>query len=230
MKFSEWKKKFSKDLICENNKKLELWLAARNIKYDWNNNFLEKNQPVVCKQIDKKIYLISYFLIMNVKELFKNYSYYVYSLRTIKDIIFEEYFKIFGNLCQILEYNTRVMEYSMSKSAFEKTNDKKIYIHKITIFATVQQIWKKERSSIKINKFFWNNYHNKILMIPETKEKNFQNLIRTFSYSDLSVWADEEYHKQIIKYLCSLTSPKYQKAKFIINALFFLNLIKSFRN
>ena len=114
---------------------------------------------------------------MNVKELSKNYSYHVYSLRAIKDIIFEEYFKIFGNLCQILEYNTRVMEYPMYQNhVFKNINDKKIYIQKITIFATVQQIWKKERSSIKINRFFWNNYHNKILMIPEAKEKNFHKI------------------------------------------------------
>ena len=120
MKFSQWKKKFYQNLICENTKKLDLWFAIRNIEYDWNNNFLKKNQPVICKQIDKKIYLISYFLIMNVKELSKNYSYHVYSLRTIKDIIFEEYFKIFGNLCQILEYNTRVMEYPVPKHVFKK--------------------------------------------------------------------------------------------------------------
>ena len=113
-------------------------------------------------------------LIKNVKELSKNYSYHVYSLRAIKGIIFEEYFKIFGNLCQILEYNTRVIEYPVPKHVFKNINDKKIYIQKITIFATVQQIWKKERSSIKINRFFWNNYHDKILMIPEAKEKNFQ--------------------------------------------------------
>ena len=138
MKFSQWKKKFHQDLICENTKKLELWFTIRNIEYDCNSNLLKKNQPIICKQIDKKIYLISYFLIMNVKELSKNYSYHVYSLRAIKGIIFEEYFKIFGNLCQILEYNTRVMEYPMPKHAFE---DEKIYIQKITIFATVQQIW-----------------------------------------------------------------------------------------
>jgi len=210
MKFSQWKKKFHQDLICENTKKLELWFTIRNIEYDCNSNLLKKNQPIICKQIDKKIYLISYFLIMNVKELSKNYSYHVYSLRAIKGIIFEEYFKIFGNLCQILEYNTRVMEYPVPKHVFKNINDKKIYIQKITIFATVQQIWKKERSSIKINRFFWNNYHDKILMIPEAKEKNFQKLDRTFSYSDLSVWACEEYHEKIIEYFVK-EKPKNQK-------------------
>ena len=91
-----------------------------------------------------------------------------------------------------------------------KENCKEIYIQKVTIFAKVQQIWKEERASIKINRFFWNNYYNKFLTIPETKIKNFNKLPKTFSYSELAIWTSDDYHEKIVEYFV-LNKPKNVK-------------------
>ena len=158
MTFKDWKQPFYKDKICDK-KKLDIWFNIRDIEYDWNQNnlltFFKKNENImVCKQDGNKIFLISYFLQLHVKDLLKNYKYYIYSLNTIKGVIYEEYFKIFGNVCKILEYNTQIMEYRVPESEFKKIGDKIVYIQKIRIFAIVETIWKENRSSLKISKFF----------------------------------------------------------------------------
>ena len=199
MSFAKWKKKFSKDMICVNQNELNYWLSQHSA-----NNLICDNKKNICKQINNKLYIISYFLELTVQDLSKKYKYNIYSLETIKNIIYEEYFKIFGNLCKIIEYQTRVMEYPT------KENCKEIYIQKVTIFAKVQQIWKEERASIKINRFFWNNYYNKFLTIPETKIKNFNKLPKTFSYSELAIWTSDDYHEKIVEYFV-LNKPKNVK-------------------
>ena len=214
MNFKEWKLSFYKDKICNKNN-LNLWFNLRDIEYNWDKNYLlnflkKNNNQLVCKQVDNKIYLISYFLQLNVKDLLSRYAYKIYSLSTIEDIVYEEYFKIFGNVCKILEYNDKIMEYIVPKSEFKKIGDKIIYIQKIRIFATVETIWKENRASIKISKFFKGKNFNKYLMIPEIKYKNFRKLPRTFSYGYLSKWESEQYHEKIIDYFVN-NKPKNLK-------------------
>lgn len=202
MSFIAWKRRFKQDAICIGRKELNLWLNLHNIVYDWNTDkySLTGKYAYICKQIDNNISVISIRLVLKIKKLLKVYKLDVYSTSDVKNIIYEEYFKIFGNLCKILDYNTRILEYPISRNFFKSINNRKFSIQKITIFAKVRQLWREERASIKINRFFWNNVYNKFITIPETKIKYFHKLYKKFSYSDLSQWASEEYHQNIIKY------------------------------
>ena len=201
MTFKEWKQTFYKNKICDKHN-LKLWFNVRDIEYDWKQNkqIFKNNDKLVCKQIGNKIYLISYLLELNIKDLSKNYKYHICSLNTIEGIIYDEYFKIFGNICNILEYYSRIMEYTIPKAEFVNIGNKVICRQIIRIFATVKTIWRENRSSLKISKFLKRKIYNKCLMIPETKCKNFNKLQRTFSYSHLSQWESEQYHKKIINY------------------------------
>lgn len=100
MSFQNWKQSFYKDRIC-NKKNIYLWLNIHGINYDiikYISKFFK--DKIICKEREGKIYLSLNYIILTIEGLNKKYKYYIYSLKSTKDIIKQEYFKIFGNVCK----------------------------------------------------------------------------------------------------------------------------------
>ena len=144
MSFARWKRSYLRNKLCETNSALSYWLVLRGEKMIPE---LE-NQAWVCKEEEQELYMIQYHLELSITDLKKKYSLDIQSLLSPDEMIQEEYFKIFGNLCRILSKTIRIMEYPHGK----------IHIQKYSIYAEVKSLWKEERSANKINRFFKNCY------------------------------------------------------------------------
>ena len=221
MSFIEWKKSYLNNRVCKNKKSLSRWLFLRKAK------MIPElaNQKWVCKA-RKKLYMIQYTLELNIENFEKKYILHPLSLLSLDDMIHHEYFKIFGNICKITSQSTRLMEYPRGK----------IVIQKYTIYATVRPLWKEERSSQKINRFFWqyrekkNHKRKNILekmknlimrrVIPprEAKEALTNHLKKTIleKVGADATWSTKEYHQKIIKYFVQHKSINNENPRLVL--------------
>lgn len=227
MSFSAWKKMYQQDHICKNETSLNIWLRLRGEKI-----IPElKNQQWVCKE-KEKLYMIQYTLYLTVIGLEKQYKRKVLSLSTSNQIIHNEYFNIFGNICKIITRHVRIMEYPYGR----------IVIQKHSIYTTVKPLWEQERSSFKINRFLKQYCNKRRNSLPSIEQINIKKLnlkklkpIRSVSPIEAqqalteslkyhnrkklqteAIWTTKQYRQKIVQYFVQDKSKNIKKPRLML--------------
>ena len=220
MTYAQWKKDYKRDRVCRDEVSLTYWLSLRGEKLIPE---LEKHPQWVCKE-KEKLYLIQYTLYLNIIGLKKKYEKIILSLATSEQIIYNEYFNIFGNICEIITKHIRIMEYPRGN----------IVIQKHSIYATVNPLWEQERSGHKINRFF-KQYYRKRKSLTGLEQLNFKKLKRQRSVSSLEVqkaltenlrniqnnqkamsWTTKRHRHQIVQYFVQEKSKNVKKPRLML--------------
>ena len=188
MSFSNWKRSYQKDRICRSNRSLTRWLYNHKVR-----NISELlNQSWICTETEGKVVLKTWKIEMTVVDMPKVYKKVIYSLDSPANIVHDIYFSIYGNLCQIMDLYTRVLEYPRQKYT----------IRRGTIFAKVKPLWREERASHTIDRFLWNCCHTAIKIPKLAKsEASFKaSRMESCLYEELKRWYTDEFHQRVIEY------------------------------
>jgi len=139
----------------------------------------------------------TYLLELKIRGLKTVYCKRIASLEKVRDIIHEEYFNIFGNLCRIISSHVRIMEYPRKTIRFQK----------YSIFAEVKPLWREERASFTINRFLWNCCHphglpplKKIQKTIPSKKKFKRCPSMRDQFLKLNEWYNEAFHHKIVHF------------------------------
>jgi len=211
MSFARWKRSYLRNKLCETNSALSYWLVLRGEKMIPE---LE-NQAWVCKEEEQELYMIQYHLELSITDLKKKYSLDIQSLLSSDEMIQEEYFKIFGNLCKILSKTIRIMEYPHGK----------IHIQKYSIYAEVKSLWKEERSANKINRFFKNCYKKQLPALERIRAYKKSDVRDIFAEKPVHAagthnidasWSSDHYHKKIVRYFTQDKPKNIKKPRLVL--------------
>ena len=193
MSFASWKKSFSSDKICSNHRELKFWLSQHSVSLVESDWARIRNQKWICMQEGSHLYLKQYVLFLTIQGLTHSYTQQIFSLENPKDIIHNEYFQLFGNLCRILSQHSRIMEYPCSETTS---------IQKISLFAHVKPLWREERASFTINRFLKNCSHpDRFPNLRRVKTSTHPKLEKSYcSLSNMQKWYNDSFHDKIIQY------------------------------
>ena len=199
--FNKWKKRFYKDMVCKTPEEVRLWLNCRGVEKI--PSVIMKYPQWLCKRTSLQKVCLSYDkLALNIKGFKKPYESTISSFLSIDQIIKNEYFNIFGNICKIQDIDKRIIEKKISPF---------ITIQTSVTTAYVKPQYKEERSGSKISNFYIkaknrrNSYPNSINYIKPQKAKRTKSsyLKINLSLKDLSnnyQWSTKEYHNRLIHY------------------------------
>ena len=204
MSFSHWKRSYRKDRICRSNRSLTRWLYNHKVKDI--SDLLD--QSWICTTSGGRVVLKTWKLEMIVDDMPAVYKEVIYSLESPTTIVQDTYFSIYGNLCQILDLHTRILEYPHQDYT----------IRSGTIFAKVKSLWREERASHKIDRFLWNCCHSTFTIPKLVKSKvSFKTLrMESCLYEELKKWYTDDFHQHVIDYFITNNTRDIQTPRLVL--------------
>ena len=173
------------DYLCQDEQEIFTWLRMNKIAYKG-----LKAGRYLCTRTPTTPILILRFLHLKVRGLQKVYQKQVFSTSKRRDLIHEEYFLLFGNICRVLDVYERVMEYPCAHYRHQKR----------TIYAHVKPLWREERASFTIHRFWSDQKRRSWLSVMKEKKGPYRELKTMFSLRDLPRWYRHEYHEKVIRF------------------------------